>query len=146
MHKNWNSIHLLLFYLKKKRTPGFVWKICKTSKIYILQYILIKVWRSVYICSEDFLKKKAGILVGISIDDSEYEPLKNCLKFISKKRDMVSNNFSIKHYHICFFKNHYYIIFFIYKFIHTTSHQSECSSINKHNYVSQSDSSFNKKF
>lgn len=52
--------------------------------------MLTKVLRSVLICSEDCLKKKAGILVGISDDDSEYKPLENWLQSISKKRDVVS--------------------------------------------------------
>lgn len=39
--------------------------------------------------NEDCLKKKAGILVGISDDDSEYKPLENWLQSISKKRDMI---------------------------------------------------------
>lgn len=75
--------------------------------------MLIKVRQSVLICSEDFLKKKAGILVGIHVsdDDSEYKSLENCLQFISKNRDMVSIFFHKTLSQLILF-NHYYIILF----------------------------------
>lgn len=81
--------------------------------------MLTKVLRSVLICSEDCLKKKAGILVGISDDDSEYKPLENWLQSISKKRDVVSILFLHKTLsQLGFFLNYYYIILFdIYLYI-----------------------------
>lgn len=84
-----------------------------------MQNVLIKVRQSVLICSEDFLKKKAGILVGIHVsdDDSEYKSLENCLQFISKNRDMVSIFFHKTLSQLILF-NHYYIILFgIYLYI-----------------------------
>lgn len=53
-----------------------------------------------FICSENYLKKKAGILLGVSVNDSQYEQLEDWLKLISGNRDLVSNQLLFKQYHI----------------------------------------------
>lgn len=81
--------------------------------------MLTKVLRSVLICSEDCLKKKAGILVGISDDDSEYKPLENWLQSISKKRDVVSILFLHKTLsQLVFFKIIIILYYLIYIYIY----------------------------
>lgn len=119
----------------------FCWKgKTLTSKTYILQYMLIKelVWRSVFICSAESLKKKAGILFGISVGDSEYDKLEKCLQSISDNKDLVSIFFFITQCHNCISKK--YSITFSYTIQSERPFESE-----KHKFAIPSASGFKKK-